>query len=150
MAITFSQLRAGYCKETLLGGDSSAYHLRVTDGNLSFVSPDKGEGCQWPGSSVLPHELAAYFGRTHLFELETTVALLPRNIKHSCGACRDILDLEEQFLRTTGDDRTHYLFYEFIIPLRSLSTADRGSVRKHSEYIPFLPSAVAFLLVIVE
>ena len=49
MAITFSQLRAGYCRETLLGGDSSAYHLRVTDGNLSFVSPDKGRGASGPG-----------------------------------------------------------------------------------------------------
>lgn len=78
--------------------------MRVTDGKLPFISLDKAE---W--SSVLPRGFAACFGRPCL--LETTIALLPRNVNHSGEHARDMLDLEEKNLRAIGDDKAHYLSY---------------------------------------
>jgi hypothetical protein len=58
------QLRAGYHLDTLLGGDRSVYHMRVTCRELPFVSLDKGE--EW--SSVLPHGRRACCGQPCPFE----------------------------------------------------------------------------------
>jgi hypothetical protein len=78
--------------------------MRVTDGKLPFVSLDNVDR-----SSVLPSGLAACFGRPCVFE--TTIALLPRNVNHSGGHARGMLDLEEQNLRVLGNDKVHYLSY---------------------------------------
>jgi hypothetical protein len=78
--------------------------MRMTDGKFPFISLDKGDG-----SFVQRRGLAPCLGRPCLFE--TNVALLPTAIKHSYGRAQDMLDLEEQNLRTLGDDKTHYLSY---------------------------------------
>ena len=69
----------------------------MADGKLPFISLDKAER-----SSVLPRGFAACLGRPCL--LETTIALLQRNVHHSGKNARDMLDLEEQNLWVIGDD----------------------------------------------
>lgn len=89
--------------DTLLGGDSSVCHMRVTDRELPFVSLDKGRG----RSSALPRARAAWFRRPCLFK--TTVALLPRDTKYTRDRAQDMQDLGEQNLRILGDDKLHDL-----------------------------------------
>jgi hypothetical protein len=76
----------------------------VTVGKLPFTPLDITEG-----SPVIPRGQAACFGRPCLFE--TTIALLPDNIQHSCERAQDMLDLERHDLRVLRDDQTHYLSY---------------------------------------
>lgn len=103
IVLTFSQLKAGLLFGYLLSGDSSVGHMRVTGRKLPFVFLDKGE--EW--SSVLPRARVACFGRPCLFE--TTIALLPRDTKHTCDRAQDMQDSEEQNLRILGDDKLRYL-----------------------------------------
>jgi hypothetical protein len=81
--------------------------MRTVDGKVPFTSLDKLEDSE--GSFVLRRGLAPCLGRPCVFE--TNVALLPTTIRHSCERAQDIMDLEEQNLRTLGDDKMHYLSY---------------------------------------
>lgn len=115
--------------------------MRATEGNLpSFTSQDKGEVL-----SVLPRGLAACFGRPCLFE--TTIALLPGDIKHSCESARDMLDLEEQNLRTLGDNKMHYLANP---PSLAVDGRPDTAFRSFLSNISSILSGVAFPIVVEQ
>ncbi|KAI0308277.1 hypothetical protein B0F90DRAFT_153442 [Multifurca ochricompacta] len=97
-------LKASYYLDSLLDDDGSAYRRRMTDGKIPFTSLDTLEG-----SPISPLGKAPCVGRPCLFE--TTVSLLPNDIRHSCEHTQDMLDLEEQNLQILGDDKMHYLSY---------------------------------------
>ncbi|KAI9452542.1 hypothetical protein BJY52DRAFT_1292214 [Lactarius psammicola] len=95
-------LRACYYLDTVLG--SEVYRGRAAGGKHPFISIDNAEGSFAPAQG-----LAACLGRPCLFE--TTISLLPNEIKHSCERAQDMLDIEERNLRILGDKMVHYSSY---------------------------------------
>lgn len=77
--------------------------MRTADGKLPFTSLDKLEDSEV--SFGQRGGLAPCLGRPCVFE--TNVALLPTTISHTCERAQDMLDLEDQNLRTLGDSKMH-------------------------------------------
>ncbi|KAI9444735.1 hypothetical protein H4582DRAFT_1806162 [Lactarius indigo] len=95
-------LRACYYLDAVLG--SEVYRGRAAGGKHPFISLDNAEGPFAPTQG-----LAACFGRPCLFE--TTISLLPNEVKNSCERAQDMLDVEQRNLRILGDKMAHYSSY---------------------------------------
>ncbi|KAH9982987.1 hypothetical protein BGW80DRAFT_1266220 [Lactifluus volemus] len=91
-------------KHILRAGLLLAYARSVTDCKLPYAFLYNVEV-----SPTFPQGQFVCFGRPCLFE--TTIALSPNEIRHSCGRAQDMLDLGKHTLQVLGDEQKHHLSY---------------------------------------